>query len=484
MGVYTLLSFIVALAQTFGTLAIQSAAVKYIAQFIAQDDFEKARAVVTRVLQTVLVTSTVAFLALFFSAEPLSVLMLGATTSALLIRLIAVCAVFAIIYIEVAGFLQGMQRIRDAAFMGLVSSIISALVGVPLLVSGWGLYGVVIGWTMGFLTASITGLIITAKQLGILGKPFPFRPLFGFSFPLYASSCIGFFVSWIDQLFLVSYTSLIYGTAEGQRILGIYSVAIRASVVPTLFSSAVVAALFPQLSALYAKQGLNSLREAFRVSTRYAVLIGFPLIVGLATLAYPMVILFGGWQYIDAVEPLIIVSLAALVGTLGIAVGPILLTLERTAFASILSVVSIALSISLSYSALVIFKLGMNGVAWARTFAAVIGLALSLYVLTRYMSISFDKEALWKASLASAFLVIVVIALDLVRRLLSPNSYQFLVIHRHLLPIYVAVAGLVYSLALIRLKAIKTQDVELIEQYLPSKLKRVASWLERFAVAS
>jgi tryptophan-rich sensory protein len=158
--------------------------------------------------------------------------------------------------------------------------------------------------------------------------------------------------------------------------------------------------------------------------------------------------------------------------------------LEHTTFASILSVVSIALSISLSYSALVIFKLGMNGVAWARTFAAVIGLALSLYVLTRYMPISFDKEALLKASLASAFLVIAVIALDLVRRELSPNSYQFLVIRLHLLPIYVAVGGLVYFLALIRLKAIKTQDVELIEQYLPSKLKPVASWLERFAVAS
>jgi O-antigen/teichoic acid export membrane protein len=375
-----------------------------------------------------------------------------------------------------------MQKMRDAAIIGIVYSVVSTSLGIYLLLLGWRLYAVVSGWLVGWLISSVAGLILVVKYLSISGKLYPVRPLLKFSLPLYVSGGIGLFVSWIDQLLLVSYMSLLYGTTEAQRILGIYYVAIRASIVPGLFSSAVVSALFPQLAELYAQQGVSSLKDAFRVSTRYSLLIGFPLIVGLATLAFPIIILFGGWQYIEAVEPLIIISMSALVGTVGVAIGPILMTLERTRIASVLSVVSVTLSFFLSYFALTYLGLGMNGTAWARTSASIIVLVLSLYVLSRYVSISIDKEALLKASIASAVMVLAIFALDFVRRLFSSN-YQFLVVRITQLPIYVLVGAVAYSLSLIALKAVKKSDIELIEEYLPKNLKRVVAWLERVAVA-
>jgi len=482
MGAFQLLSFILAFVQVFGTLALQSAAVKYIAQYLAEGDSEKARSVVARVLQLSLLASAIAFVSLFIPAEWVSSLMFGTATHALLFRLIALCSIFAILFTETIGFLQGMQKIFEAALIGLAYSITSAFVGVSLLYFGWRLYAVVFGWLAGFLISSIAGLILTVKYLGVLGKLYPVRPLLNFSSPLYVSGGIGFLVSWIDQLLLVSYMGLLYGTTEAQRILGIYSVAIRASAVPGLFSSAVVAALFPQLSELYAQQGINSLKDAFRVSTRYSVLIGFPLIVGLATLAYPVIILFGGWQYIEATAPLIIISIAALTGTFGIAISPILLTLERTRIVSSLSIVSVGLSFFLSYSALAVLGLGMVGVAWARTLASVIGLVLSLYAFTRFVPVSFDKEAIWKASVSSSLMVAAIVGLDLVKMLLSPSSYQFLVFRLHLLPIYVIVGALAYFASLAGLRAIKKQDVELIYDYLPQNMKWVADWLGRIAM--
>jgi hypothetical protein len=125
----------------------------------------------------------------------------------------------------------------------------------------------------------------------------------------------------------------------------------------------------------------------------------------------------------------------------------------------------------------------MIGTAWARTFAAIIGLALSMYVLTRYVSISFDKEALWKASAASAIMILAIFALDLARKLFSSDSYQFLVIRLHLLPIYIIIGASAYFLALIALKAIKTHDIRLVEEYLPKNLKHIVKWLERIAVS-
>lgn len=483
MGVFALLSFLLSLVQVFGTFALPSASIKYIAQYLAEGDSEKARAVVVRVLQISLFASAIVFVILFIPAEWVSSLMFGTATHALLLRLIALCSIFAILNLQVASFLQGMQRMRDVALLGLVSRLIVTSIGIFLLLSGWRLYAVVLGWLAGFLIASVAGLILTAKHLGVFGKPYPIRPLLNYSSPLYVSGGIGLFVSWIDQLLLVSYMSLLYGTEKAQTILGIYYVAIRASAVPSLFSGSIITALFPQLSELYASKGVNSLKDAFRVSTRYSVLIGFPLIVGLATLAYPTIILFAGWRYIEATEPLIIISIAALVGTLGVASGPILLTLERTAIVSVLSVISAALSFFLSYFALVYLNLGMIGIAWARTFAAIIGLMIGLYVLARYVPISFDKEALWKASAASAFMVLAIFALDLVRKFLSSDSYEFLVIRLHLLPIYVIVGASAYFFALVMLRAIKKHDIKLLEEYLPKKLKRMVTWLKRMVVA-
>jgi len=483
MGVYALLSFIVALVQVFGTLALPSAAIKYVAQHLAEGNSNKAEAVVARVLQMSLLTSVIAFLALFVPAESVSTLMFGTDAHAILIRLVALCAVFTILNTQAVSFLQGMQRMSKVASINLAYTLIHTVVGIYLLGIGWGLYAVVLGWLAGLLLSSVLSLVLTTKHLGILGKPYPVRPMLNFSFPLYVSGGIGFFVSWIDQLLLVAYMSLLFGTTEAQRILGIYYVAVRAAAVPSLFSSSLVAALFPQLSELYAQQGFNSLKDVFRVSTRYSVLIGFPLIVGLATLAYPSIILFAGWQYVGAVEPLIIISVGALFATLGVAISPILLTLERTPIVSILSVISVVLSFLLSYFALAILGLGMIGTAWARTLAALIALPVGLYVLTRYVSISVDKESLWKASAASGFMILTIIGLDFARKLVTTDSYQFLVIRLSQLPIYIVVGAMAYFFALATLRALKRHDVEMIEEYLPKSLKRVANWFERFAVA-
>jgi len=481
MGVFALLSFILTLIQVFGTFAFPSAAVKFISQYLAGGDSEKARTVVVRVLQAGLLASTIAFLGLFIPAELVSSLMFGTPIYALLLRLIALCAIFTIINLEVTSFLQGMQRMRDAALIGIAYSVISTSLGAYLLFSGWRLEGVALGWLAGLAFSTIIGLIITAKHLSFLGKAHPIGPLVNFSLPLYISSGIGLFVNWVDQLLLAFFL--------GQGALGIYYVAVRASAVPGLFSSSIVSALFPQLSELYSQQGFNSLKDAFRVSTRYSVLIGFPLIVGLAILAYPIIILFGGWQYIGAAEPLIIISIAALVSTLSVAVSPILLTLERTVIASLLSVVSVLLNFFLAYSALAYFGLGMIGTAWARTMAGIISTVLSLYILRRYVPISFDKEALWKASAASAIMALAILALDLARIFLSSGSYQsssnpFLVIRLHLLPIYVVFGAVVYFLALVGLRAIKKYDLQLVQEYLPENLRKLTIWLERFAVAS
>ena len=473
MGVYALFTLMIGLVQIIGVFALPSASIKYVAQYLAKGNQAKARSVVARVLQICLTAATIVFLVLFVPAEWLSTVMFGSSGNALLFRTFAFICFFTILFAIVIGFLKSLQKMRDVAILSLVNVIIKAALGIYLVSTGSGLFGVIFGWLGGLIIPSIVGLILTAKHLSLREKPHPAKPLFRFSYPLYIANILGFSATWIDQLFILLFL--------GEGALGVYYIAVRAAMVPALLSTSLVTALFPQLSELYTKGGSESLRDAFHVSTRYTALIGFPMIIGLAVLAYPIMILFAGIEYAEATLPLIIICFAALSTTIGVAIGPILMTIERTKTASLLTIASILTNISVSYVTLTYLNLGLAGPAGARTIASVISLGLGVYLLSTIFSLSFDKEALWKASAASIFMAAMILLTDVVRQFLTPFPTQFLVIQLRWLPLYVLIGAVAYFFALVALKAMQKRDIELFRDYLPARLKWIANWLNRLA---
>jgi len=483
MGVYALLTITLSLVQTLGVFTLPSASIKYIAQYVAEGSREKAKSVVTRVLQLGLATSTATFILLFVSAAWLSTIISGTAANAMLFRLLAFISFFVILYLQMLGFLQGLQKMAAVALINAMYTSLQSIVGIYLVLSGWKLLGVVSSWLIGICIAFTTSLILARKHLGVSRKPHSLRPLFRFSYPLYIAGIISFLSGSVDSIMLVSFMSSVQGLTEAQKLLGIYSVAVRASFVPTMLSTSIVTALFPQLSELYTKQGIKGLKDAFNASTRYSMFVSFPIIIGLAVLAYPIVILFGGWEYNEAGLPLAVLCLAAIPVALGVAMGSTLMTLERTKTVSLITVISIFFTSAVSFVNLAYFypSLGLTGPAWARTISSLVGFGLSVYALKRVFSFTFDKEALWKASVASLLMTVAILFLDVARQVLTLPPRQFLLPPLHLLPLYVFVGAVAYFFSLAALKAIKKRDVELFEEYLPRSLRKMVSLLERLA---
>ena len=484
MGVYALLTFTLNLILVLGNFALPSATVKYVAQYLAEGRPDKAKSVIARILQIFLLTSVVVFSVLFFPAELLSKFMFGTFAYASLFRLLALCAIFTVLNGFMLGCLQGLQRIREVAIISFVYAFLQSILGVLLLLAGFRLFAVVLSWLVGVGVSSFIGLTLTAKCLGIGGKPHPLKPLINFSYPLYVSNIVVFLARWVDQLLIVSYMTTVLGPIAAQQLLGTYYVAVRASMIPMLFSTAIVTPLFPQLSELYTRQGINSLRDAFHVSTRYLALLGFPIIFGLATLSGPIVLIFAGQRYVQAALPLSIICLAALPVTLGVAVNPILLTLERTKTVSAITAFSIFFNVAASYMALVSLppENPLPGPALARTLSSILTFGLSIYALKGVFSINFDREALWKAAISSLVMMLSLLFLDVVRQVFMAAHRQLFDIDFYLLIVYVAVGGAAYLLSLVALKSIKKSDIELLRDYLPKGFKWVANWLSRVAV--
>ena len=354
------------------------------------------------------------------------------------------------------------QRMREIAILTLMFSVVGRLLAIYLLLLGWGLMGVVAGWLFGYAAASIGGVLLTARFLGLFERPHPLKPLVKFSFPLYLSNIFVFLMNWADQLFLSPHLSQ----------LGMYHWAIRAVSVPTLIVSSAVTALFPKLSELYAQHGRESLEKAFQTSSRYAVLVGFPLAIGLAALSEPVMVTLAGPAYREAALPLTIICFSVIPQTLGLAVSPTLLTLEETKIASLVSVSSITANVAFCYVNLVCLGMGMLGAAYARLLSSMVSLTLGVLTLKRRIHVSFDLDALWKASTSSAAMAAFLLLLRRVEALISPA---------YLLPAYVVAGGGVYFFTLVGLRAIQRRDIEFMRDYLPDSLKWLTGWLSHLA---
>lgn len=470
MGKFHILSFTLLFAQMLSTFALPEAATKYIAQFLAEGNTERARAVIVCILRVCLIAASVSCLTIFISADWLSILAVGTCELALHFRVLGFASFFAVCFFYSLGLLRGLQKVREMAAVNLLFTVVQSSLAIFLFYMGFGLVSVVYGWLIGYTFSLAGSFFFASKYLGVSGKSYSLKQLLNFSHPLYISAVLGLVLNWVDQLFLLS---------KGLDLFGVYGLAVRAAIVPSLISNSIFIALFPKLSELYVRDGTRSLEDAFYSATRYATVAGFPIIIGLAVLAYPVMLLFGGSAYLEAAYPFVIICLAMLPTTVGVAIFSILFTLEKTVAASVIMVTSILSNTALCYLMLVPLNMGMFGAALARLGASLVSFGLGIYVLKGSMNVRFDTEMLWKTSLASSIMVGALLLFDVLRQTVT-LSYGFLTFPIHLLPIYVIGSAIVYFLTLILLKAIKEHDIELVHEYLPKKMKWVTGWLKRF----
>ena len=463
-----MLSFMLTLASTLGMLALTSASVRYISQHLAEGKEDEARSVIGRVLQISAITSFVIAVALLSLAGWFSSIF---DSSILIFQLLPIAAVLQVFYMQIQGFLQGLQKLRTLALISIAYTLVQYSVAIALVYLGLGVLGIVASWLLALSLSCAISFLATSRYIGVSRQVYRLKPLLAFSFPLYVSAILAFVVNWVDQIFVIPFMGL--------EALGVYSIAVRASIVPNLVSSAIAVSLFPKMTELHSRSGVESLRDAFKTSTRYGALLGFPMALLVATLAYPIIVLFATVRFTEAAIPLAFMCLASLPTVLGLAISPVLLTLRKTRTAAIITVSTIFLEAVLLSALLMYANLGLGGVALARFFAALAGFFLGAYVLRATITVEFDREAVWKSAAASTVMVSSLFGLEFIRSIFEFSSYEFLVLRLRLLPVYTIVGIAVYLLSLIALRALKKRDVDLLREYLPRRLRSAADLLGR-----
>jgi len=449
LGVVTALSMVSTLFVTFACLALPGAVTKYVAEYVGRTRLDIAKGVSKAGFKIGIATAFLSFLVCFLAAPFLAELLLGDPSRADLLRLLAIDIIPIVLVQFSTGIIYGLQDFRRYCFSSVFSTLVRFGGAVFLLFRGMGVAGILIGWIVGdYVMLALTGYLSHVSLKCVAANEYSFRKLLDYSTPLYGSGILSYFSSTIDRY-------VVLGLA-GASVLGIYSPAVTAAGVVGIVTGALSNALFPQLSEMYGRYGVNALKDACRTASRYVSLIYMPLAVGLAVTALPVITLFAGDRYSSGAPALAVIALASAFTCLGAVLNNVLLSIGRTRIFLVASV--IAISVDSLLCILLVGPLGSLGAAISRA-----ALILSLFLvpalwLRSIMGLNVDSDAYLKSLIGSAVMAGVVMVAEVYWT------------GRYLLPVYILIGGTVYLVMLRLLRAVKQRDIELVKQFLPFRL--------------
>jgi O-antigen/teichoic acid export membrane protein len=465
LGYFLYLVWIAGVAQTLGGLGIPAATRKYISEYFGRDQIGIAKTVFYRTLwlQTLMaaVVSLAGLLAIWFFAE----------RQYRVIGLFLIGSIFpSMVNSIAAGANMALEDLRANVPASLVSTGIFVIATFSSIYVGWGLLGIAIGIFTMRAAELVVRFIPLIKRFSLHSAEPLDRTLSKRMFLFSGQSLILLLLGLIvwdrsEMVFLKHFCADI-------RQVAFYSVAFNMTERLLVFSQVFGTATGATMMVQYGRDS-SRVREMAETSARYLALISFPVHLGLAAIAVPVVLLTYGSKYSGAVLALAVAACLGIPKAFFIPVQAILSSWERQDLIIRWGLVSAALNLVLDFA--LIPKYGAVGAALANG-ATQTFFSLALWVAAaRLLEIRFPILPIVKTAVVAAVMAIAVhLIISRLPALLG-------------LPLAIVLGVAVY-LALIRITRVLNPDdhgrLLTIKNHLPSGARSVfeagVNWLIAF----
>ncbi len=458
MGIFAVLNLVNGICQVTSTLALPRAVTRFVAEEIYIGNRAAAASIFYQGLRTTLLLATPIGALVFLAAKTLSSLLLSEDIHLILFQFLAFDIVlFAGALPVLTATLLGLQKFKQMASVGIVTSFARQLLIIVLVIGTGNLLGLVIAWVVSDLVTATIYFIVVTRMLGLPKFDFSLRRLLTYSWPLSISNGVSFASAWFDRAVLVTFVPL--------AILGVYNATIIAFNVLVDTSGAIAGTLFPAYSAMQPVTGRETLRNSVRLASRYVTITVVPLALGLLATSKVAVRLFVGESYSEGSAALMVLAGTFALTQIATTLTPMLLALRETRVVSAITSISVVLGL---LALLLLGPLwGIVGAAIARGIAMIVEMALTSFVTKRKLGSRLDFEAMTKSLFAGILMTIAVIAIQI------PLQGKFW------FPIYVLVGAITYLIALRLLKVVRRDDIDLMRNYLGIRLGWVSTIIGR-----
>jgi O-antigen/teichoic acid export membrane protein len=305
MGLYTLALAAPTLISLFRDWGVNSALVKYTAQYHSQGQLVHAK----KILSTSLVFEVAVGLVLTVVSVLLSSVFAGLYHAASIAPLIEGASLMILInaFVTVAqAAFTGFERMELNNVSLIVQAVVKVVLVSSLVLLGFGVFGAVVGYVVSFVVAGAAGILLlwlfcrgfkgsSSGSLGPLGEAVPSGEAVGlggmvrYGLPLSIAAIIGSFQT--------QFYTVLMGVYAPADAVGNYAIAATFVVLIAFFATPVSTMLFPAFSKLDVNRDHEALQSAFQFSVKYASLLVVPVAVIVMSLSQPAVSTLFGSKY-------------------------------------------------------------------------------------------------------------------------------------------------------------------------------------------
>jgi len=465
IGTLSIISFLASTFSLLTLLALPTALTKFTSEKLGKNQKEEATATQKTITKTVITLSIAGLTVAVLSSQLLSQHLLNKPEYIFLIILNFAYAFISNMITLCRSTLQALYLFGKMATITITFIASSRIIAITLTLLHMGITGVIIGYIIGSIIALTIAINFLRGKLPKTTKNTPLKPLLYFSFPLFLTSITTLVLNWADIVIITSLTG-------DYSLTGVYFIVVSSIGALSILYLPMMTTIFPALSAHHGLQKPEIISNILKTTSRIIIYIILPSCIGLAIIAPTALTFFYGPSYAKGATPLTILSITTIIIALGSLFTTTLTATGKTG--QILKIRTIAALTSILLLIALVPPLETTGAALTRLTTQAIALTLAAYILHKEIKIRLDKEALWKSTLATTATIPLLLTLELT---LSPKltTTQTLITE-------ILTAAAIYLFALYILKALKSQDFQLLKQALPKPLTKYLNIIERIIV--
>ncbi|QJA05899.1 flippase [Thermosulfurimonas marina] len=276
-GIFALCLTVLQITSVIGRLGLDTALLRFIAQYNAQGKGATARSIYLKSLILVVPFSLSLSVALYFLAPVLSEKVFGKSYLTPYLRFTVLAVIpFVLLYIN-SESLRAFKKIKEyTIFQNLLPFLIALFfLGIfftylHIKSTEAVIYAYVIGIGIAFLLSSLLLQREFVKTNGIR-EDISLRDILSVSFPMLMSSSLSMIMSWTDTIML--------GMWRTEEEVGIYNVAVRLSTITSFTLMAINSIAAPKFAEFWGKNDLEGLKKVAQQSTKLIFWNSAPILV-------------------------------------------------------------------------------------------------------------------------------------------------------------------------------------------------------------
>jgi stage V sporulation protein B len=392
-GSYTLVLVVPQILQLFVGLGVTFAITRFSAYYIARGQPAVAKRFSINSMIFLILFGAVLSLVCFVGAGFFASVILHREELAPLVRYVSIAVLAQVVLQAAIAGLVGWNSMGWASSASVLQAVVRLSIAPILVISGFGVFGAVTGYTVGFLVAgAAAGLAFYALRLrraageGGAGKFLAdVKEMISYGLPIYAGSVI----SGLSTYFV----TLLVAVIAVNAVVGYYQAATNITSGYSLALAAITLALFPAFSSLHGTGADTS--SAFRHATKYVAYIMAPIILFIAGGSGLIVKILYGSAFSSAGGYLLLLALSDVPPVIGLTVaGAFFNGIGKTRLTLVVSVVGAGTLFVAAPLLGIVLNLGVYGLIYAQLIASAVTAAAALYFASRYLKATVDLPAI------------------------------------------------------------------------------------------